>query len=214
MMPTVCGFVHKPGAKLLLLHQELNMLKKIVPIVLAGLISGQSYATGVDLKLADETAEILYLTESSTFGYGGADIGMGFFFNEADDWMVSALAMVTGNSASNERALQFGVGLKFLMASLDAAKEDVAAMGLAAQVRYVIPTSTPVAFLVEGVIAPKVTTFSGAEQYLEFRFAVELEVTPSARAYIGYRNIEIDLEKFNSGIEIDDNVHLGVRIEF
>jgi hypothetical protein len=197
------------------------MLKKIAAILLTSSFAGLSYADGVDLKLADKTAEIVYLTESSTFGYGGADVGMGFFFNEADDWMVSAMAMVTGHSASNERSLQFGVGMKLLLASLkpaslNRANENIGALGLAVQARYVIPSATPVAFLLEGVIAPNITSFSGAEQYAEYRFAVELEVTPSARAYIGYRNIEIDLDGLAAGtsVEIDDEVHLGVRIEF
>jgi len=191
------------------------MLKKIAAILLISLSSVQTiYADGVDLKLADETAEVLYLTESSTFGYGGADIGMGFFFNENDDWMASAIAMVSGNSASNERSLQFGVGVKLLLASLDAANEEVGALGLAGQVRYVIPAATPIAFLLEGVIAPEVTSFSGAEQYTEYRFAVELEVTPSARAYVGYRNIEIELDTLGADVEIDDEVHLGIRLEF
>jgi len=191
------------------------MLKKIAAILLISLSSVQTiYADGVDLKLADETAEVLYLTESSTFGYGGADIGMGFFFNENDDWMASAIAMVSGNSASNERSLQFGVGVKLLLASLDAANEEVGALGLAGQVRYVIPSATPIAFLLEGVIAPEVTSFSGAEQYTEYRFAVELEVTPSARAYVGYRNIEIELDTLGADVEIDDEVHLGIRLEF
>jgi len=191
------------------------MLKKIAAILLISLLSVQTiYADGVDLKLADETAEVLYLTESSTFGYGGADIGMGFFFNENDDWMASAIAMVSGNSASNERSLQFGVGVKLLLASLDTANEEVGALGLAGQVRYVIPAATPIAFLLEGVIAPEVTSFSGAEQYTEYRFAVELEVTPSARAYVGYRNIEIELDTLGADVEIDDEVHLGIRLEF
>jgi YfaZ precursor len=202
--------------RLKFLLKGLTMFKKITAIFFMSMLSVQVYASGVDLKLADETAEVQYLTESSTFGYGGADIGIGFFFNEADDWMFSALAMVTGNSASNERSLQFGVGVKLLGAKLKRLNPDdtIGALGLAGQVRYVIPSETPVAFLLEGVIAPEVTSFSGAEQYTEYRFAVELEVTPSARAYIGYRNIEIDLENTSADYEIDDEVHLGVRLEF
>ena len=190
------------------------MLKKITGIILATLFTGQAYAVGIDLKLGNETAEILYLTESSTFGYGGADMGMGFFFNENDDLMFSTQAIVTGNSASNENALQFGVGIKLIFASLDKPNKNVGALGFAGQIRYVIPSSTPVAFLLEGAIAPQATSFGSAEQYIEYRAAVELEVTPSARAYIGYRSIEVDLEQFGSSIEIDDEVHLGVRIEF
>jgi hypothetical protein len=193
------------------------MLKKIAITLAFTLLAGQAHARGVDLRLADETAEVLYLTESSTFGYGGADVGLGVLFNENDDYMFSGSAMVTGHSAGNNRPLQFGVGGKLAMALLDdrgaGFDEEFGALAVGGQIRYVIPSSTPVALLAEGFIAPKIVSFSGAEQYTEYRFAVELEVTPSARAYLGYRNITFDLEG-GAEVELDDDPHIGIRIEF
>lgn len=189
------------------------MLKKITAILLVSLVSTQTYARGVDLRLADDTAELIYLTESSTFGYGGADVGLGIFFNEADDFMLSADVMVTGHSAGNNRPLQFGVGGKLMFASLDLPDEEVGALAIGGQVRYVIPSSTPVAFLASGFFAPSITSFSDADGFIEYRIAVELEVTPSARAYIGWRNMEYELET-GADIEIDDDIHFGVKVEF
>ena len=192
------------------------MLRKFTAIVGFMVLSATVEAEGFDLRLANEAAEVIYLTESSTFGYGGADIGMGLLFNEGDDFMVSGSAMVTGHSAGNNRPLQFGIGIKLAMISIDQVviNEDVGAVAIGAQVRYLFPSATPVALLAEGFIAPKVVSFSGAEQYREYRFALELEVTPSARAYIGYRQIEVELENSNQDIEIDDHAHLGIKIEF
>jgi hypothetical protein len=47
----------------------------------------------------------------------------------------------------------------------------------------------------------------------EYRFDIELEVTPSARAYVGYRQLEVT---YNNDIdyEVDDEAHIGVRFEF
>jgi hypothetical protein len=190
------------------------MLKKLASILGLILVATQVHARGIDLRLADETAEIIYLTESSTFGYGGADMGFGLLFNEGDDFMLSAAAMVSGHGAGNNRPVQMGVGVKLIYASLDAIDEDVAALALGLQVRYIIPSSTPVAFLLEGHVAPAVTSFSDAEQYREIRFAIELEVTPSARAYLGYRNIEVDLDPGPDDIELDDEIHIGIKIDF
>ena len=192
------------------------MLRKFTAIVGFMVLSAAVEAEGFDLRLANETAEVIYLTESSTFGYGGADIGLGVLFNEADDFMISGAAMVTGHSAGNNRPLQFGVGVKLAMVSIDQGviNEDVGAAAIGAQVRYLFPSATPVALLAEGFIAPEVVSFSGAEQYREYRFALELEVTPSARAYLGYRKIEVELENINPDIEVDDHAHLGIKIEF
>lgn len=194
------------------------MLKRIAAILALSMIATQANARGLDLRLADETAELIYLTESSTFGYGGADVGIGVLFNEADDLMFSGAAMVTGHGAGNNRALKFGVGAKLSLTILDdrnntVADEEFGALAIGGQIRYVVPSATPVAFLAEGFVAPKIVSFSGAEQYTEYRFAIELEVTPSARAYVGYRNIEYELEN-GAEIELDDDPHIGIRIEF
>ena len=193
------------------------MLKQIAAILAVAMVATQANARGVDFRLADETAEILYLTESSTFGYGGTDWGLGLLFNENDDLMFSGSGMISGNSAGNNRALKLGVGGKLAVAILDdrpgGADEEFGAFAIGAQVRYVVPSATPVAFLAEGFIAPDIVSFSGAEKYIEYRFAVELEITPSARAYVGYRKIEFELEG-NVDVELDDDPHIGIRVEF
>ena len=189
------------------------MLNKLL-IITAAFAATQAHAAGVDIKLGNDSAEMTYLTKSSTFGYGGLDIGMGAFFNEDDDLQLNLSGMVTGSSAGNNRALKFGVGAKLSMANLDLIDEDVGALALGLQVRYLFPSSTPVALLAEGFVAPSITSFSGAERYYEYRFAVELEVTPSARAYLGYRYMEYEMEAGYDYDEMDGQGHLGVRFDF
>jgi len=189
------------------------MFKKIIFACSLLAISSQIQARGFDIKLADEMAEFTYLSESSTFGYGGADIGFGILFTENDDYQVNAGIMITGNPAGNNKAFQFGIGGKIMVVTLDAADEEVGALALAGQFRYVIASETPVAFVAGIAYAPSITAFSGADEYIEYEFSVELEVTPSARAYLGYRNIEYGFE--NGGeFELDDGAHIGVKFEF
>ncbi len=189
------------------------MFKKIIFAITLLALSSQAYARGLDIKLADEMAEFTYLTESSTFGYGGADIGFSALFTEDDDYQIGAGIMVTGNPAGNNKAIQFGVGGKFVFVTLDAPDEEVGAVAIAAQFRYIIASETPVAFVVGVAFAPSVTSFSGADSYSEYEFSIELEVTPSARAYIGYRNIEYEFEG-GADFELDDGAHVGVKFEF
>ena len=190
------------------------MLRKLLIIAAASLVAAQANAAGLDMKLGNNAAEMTYLTKSSTFGYGGLDIGMGVFFNETDDLQFNLTGMVTGNSAGNNRAWKFGVGAKLSMAKLDDISEDVGALAVGMQLRYVVPSSTPVAFLAEGFVAPSITSFSGADRYIEYRFAVELEVTPSARAYLGYRYMEYQMEGGFDYDEMDGSGHVGVRFDF
>ena len=190
------------------------MFKKLAFAILLLTVSSQINARGFDLKLAEEMAQLTYLTESSTFGYGGADIGFGMLFTENDDYQVNAKIMVTGNPAGNNKAVQFGVGGQLVFTSLDVANEEVGALAIAGQFRYIMASEMPIAFLASAAYAPSITSFSGADAYSEYEFAIELEVTPSARAYVGYRNIEYDFENSAASIELDDGAHIGVKFEF
>jgi hypothetical protein len=58
-----------------------------------------------------------------------------------------------------------------------------------------------------------VTSISDFDGLVEYRFAFELEVTPSARAYVGYRMLEIELDT-GAKYKADDNAHIGVRFAF
>ncbi len=189
------------------------MLKKLAFAITLLAISTQGHARGFDIKLANKMAEFTYLTESSTFGYGGADIGFGVLFTENDNYQIHGQLMITGNPAGNSKAFQFGIGGKLMMVSLDAANDEAGAVAIAGQFRYIIASSTPIAFVAGIAYAPSITSFSGAENYSEYSAAIELEVTPSARAYLGYRKMEYEFES-GTKFELDQGAHVGIKFEF
>ncbi|MDH5392421.1 MAG: hypothetical protein OEY11_04445 [Gammaproteobacteria bacterium] len=170
-------------------------------------------ATGFDFRVADQSAEIFYLYKSSSFGYGGSDVGWSYYFNEADDYMVSASLLVSANGAGGQRALQFGVGVKAFVATLGAANVEGGGLGLGGLVRYVFSSSTPVALLFEAYAVPSVTGFGDASDFTEARFAIEAEVSPSARAYIGYRSMKL-VDETSIEYKLDDAMNFGIRISF
>ena len=193
------------------------MVARIVAILLLGLGATQVKAAGIDLRLSDESGELFYLYQTATFGYGGADVGIGVFFNDYDDLMASFSWTVSGSGVGNARALQYGVSIKAYGAMIEQRNQsDLSggALGLGGLIRYVIPSATPVAFLAEGYMAPKVTSFGDADGFTEFRVAGEVEITPSAKAYVGFRHLEMEPANGTQEIEMDDNVHIGVRLSF
>jgi len=174
-------------------------------------------AAGVDLRLGSKTAEFMFLSESATFGYGGADMGFGLFLNENDDVFVTGSILVSGSGDGDVRGLHFGVGGKVYAGILEfpspVENQNGGAIAIGGQIRYVSPGRTPLAFVVEVFGAPAVTSASDFEGLVEVRVALELEVTPSARAYIGWRSLEVELNN-TSEIEVDDKGHVGVRFSF
>lgn len=190
------------------LRKALLSIMLLVPIA-------ETSATGIDFRLGSKTAEVVVLTQSSTFGYGGADIGYGFFFNENDDYMASGSMLVSGSSSGDVRALHFGVGAKAYLGSLDFVPERLegGSLAIGGQIRYVFPASTPIAILAEVFLAPSVTSLSDFEGLNEYRAALELEITPSARAYLGYRQLKVELDN-GAKYKLDNKAHVGVRFSF
>jgi hypothetical protein len=193
------------------------MLRKALITIAALLPASNVLSAGLDLKLSSETAEVTFLTQNATFGYGGADIGIGLFINERDDFLVNGAIIVSGSGTGDVRALHFGVGGKLYGGRLDLGPNvenpSGGALAIGGNLRYVFPSSTPIAILLEGFWAPSVTSFSDFEGIVEYRVALELEVTPSARAYIGYRRLEVELDTGFKDV-LDDNAHIGVRFAF
>jgi len=199
------------------------MLRKALITIAALLPASNVLSAGLDLKISNEMAEAIFLTQNSTFGYGGADIGFGLLINENDDFMLTGAIMVSGSGTGDVRALHLGVGGKAYAGRLDLQSNNTVnssqekpsggAIAIGGDVRYVFPAKMPFAILVEGYWAPSVTSFSDFDSLYEYRADVELEVTPSARAYVGYRKLQVELDT-GYKYDVDDTVHIGVRFEF
>ncbi len=169
-------------------------------------------AQGLDVSLSDKTANFVYLTDSGSLGYGGADVGFGLFFNENDDFLGTANLLVTSHPTRG-RNIQFGVGTKAYAGQVDAVDETAAAVAIGGLVRYVIPSETPMGFALEGDVAPTGTSFSDTESMNELMARFEIEVMPSTRGYVGYRYLDVDLDEWGE-VELDDEIHVGIRINF
>lgn len=175
--------------------------------------SMQVSATGLEFRVSNETAEVMYLYKSSTFGYGGSDVSWGYMFNEQDDSMLSASFLISGNGAGSKRALQFGVGMKAFLVDMAGTDIQGGGLGIGGLLRYVFSSTTPFAILVEGYTVPDITGFSDTEGFSESRLALELEVSPSARAYIGYKSVSFR-DAASNKYELDNEAHVGVRLSF
>ena len=198
------------------------MLRKTIIIILAILPVSNGFASWLDLSMGTDAAELVYLTESATFGYGGADMGFGLFLNEDDSYIASASILVSGSGDGDVRGLHFGVGAKVYAGIIDFPSpidnQSGGSLAIGGQIRYVFPGSTPLAILVEGFAAPDVTSVSDFKGLTEIRVALEMEITPSARAYIGWRSLEVELDEGlginGDEIDLDDSGHIGVRFSF
>ncbi|SEQ45573.1 hypothetical protein SAMN05421693_13311 [Ectothiorhodospira magna] len=166
----------------------------------------------LDIYLSQKTAQFNFITDSSAIGFGGADLFFGLFFNEDSDYMLTTGMNVRGVPAG-EQPLTFGVGGKLYLGFVDEPDQTFQSLGLGGEVRYTIPANTPMFFALEGYYAPPITSLSNGDGLWDLAVRYELEVTPGAAGFIGYRRVEVDLDK-QEDYRLDDRFHFGIRINF
>jgi len=188
------------------------MLKGVM-LGVALLTTAAAQASSLDISLSSKTANFTFLSEASALGSGGADVGVGVFYDDSSNYMANANVLVLGHPASERLPVQLGVGAKAYVASLDATDEGVAAIGLGGIARYIVPAEIPVGLTMEAYYAPAITSFSDTEEVAQVEARVEVNIMPAARAYLGYRYLKTRL-KLAGDVVLDNRFHLGVRLSF
>ena len=190
---------------------------KSLHLILLGLfaigLNSQAQANDFEAALSSQTAQFTFRSDSSLIGWGGADLGMGLFYNEASDFAVQ-VELIQSRPPSISSPLTLGVGVKAYAGRIDFSGEEIFAMGIGGEIKYTIAGTMPMAIYLRGYLAPEITSFAETEEVTDYVFGFQIEVLPQTTAFIGVRHLEIDTETFNDYPMDDDKVHLGVRLTF
>ncbi len=188
-------------------------MKKILSALVLLISSSMSHAAGLDLALSNESAN-LSLLFNAPGTVNSSQMSLGAIFNDYDDLVMYASVMATGPSQYNEDYYSLGAGLKVYAGSLDS-DQSIGALAIGGRFGVVLfahPVN-PVDFVFEGFYAPGITSTGDTESMMEVSGHLALEIVRSARAYVGYRLMKADTKDFDN-VEIDDNVHIGISIDF
>jgi hypothetical protein len=177
------------------------------------LFPGTLLANDFEAALTSETAQFTFRSDSSLIGWGGAELGMGLFYNDADDY-VGQFSLMQRRQASKQNPLTLGVGVRAYLGQLDDVNQDIAAVGIGGEIRYTFPAVMPMSIYLRGHFAPKITSFADTEEIRDVNLGFQIEVLPQTTAFIGLRSLEVDLDNGDDYDMDDDRVHLGVRFTF
>jgi len=169
-------------------------------------------ASDFEAALSSETAQFTFRSDSSLIGWGGSDLALGLFYNDESDFIGQA-SLLQMRQASAEAPLTFGVGVQGYIGHLDNPDEDVLAFAIGGEVRYTIPGTMPMAIYARGYFAPKITSFSGSEEVIDYTFGFQIEALPQTVAFVGIRHFQIALDEGDYDLD-DSKVHVGVRLTF
>ena len=199
------------------------MLKKTITGLLLLSMASVGQAAGFDASLSNETASFNYILDSSNTLQGGANITLGVFYNDKKHLNLDVNAilgqakfMVTGNMKGTQKRVSLSAGAKALLGDINInTGGNVAALAIGLKVAYIIPhKSTPIAAYTQVYIAPSITSFADTEHYREFNIGFEADIAPSAIGYIGYRLIEVGLDRKRGNVKLDNNIHVGLILTF
>lgn len=182
-----------------------------LPIMLFTSVNS-AQAFDLEIALSGDTANIELLTESESLGFSGSDLSAGLFFNDNDDFSLTAGVLVDGTPAGDQ-PLTFGLGGKIYYISVDDLNAESTALALGVGVKYHIPASMPVAIGGDAYFAPDITAFGDSEGLMDIRLKLEVGILPNAAAFVGYRQFEVDV-KNGGDYELDDNAHAGISFQF
>lgn len=172
-----------------------------------------SKANDFEAAVTSETAQFTFRSDSSLIGWGGAELGLGVFYNEASDF-VSQMSLMQRRQATKNNPLTLGVGARLYLGDIDGINQSIAAVAIGGEIRYTIPGVMPMAIYLTGHYAPKITSFSDTEEIVDLNFGFQIEILPQTTAFVGYRSFDVDVDRA-TGYELDDDrVHVGVRFTF
>jgi len=186
-----------------------------IPVVIGACLlmaSSTAMANNLEFQLGNHTAQLEFYTDSSSLGYTGAELGFGGLVNSRHDVMGNVGIKVQGLEAG-ETPLSFGLGVKAYAGAIDKPNVNVGAIALGGLVKYTIPYRMPMAVVLKGYYAPGITTFGHGKSFSDVGLNYQLEVTPGATAYIGYRVLQTDLKNYGE-YRLDNAMHIGIQLRF
>jgi len=177
---------------------------------------------GLDLSLSNETANLESLTPVRRFtrGQRGGQleatglISVGVFYNDLDDVVVHGKLVAVGEQTATRVPYQLEFGAKAYTGKVKQDETNVGALAIGGGIKIQNPRRfNPIDLKVEAFFTPGITTFGDTDSMLEINARLSLEIVPAAHAFLGYRLLEVENDSHMT-LELDDNVHMGFRMQF
>jgi hypothetical protein len=180
-------------------------------LFLLGAVSTAASADNIDLNLRDEAIRASY---SKALQSSGLSAEAGLLYSEdkdqLDDTLYHAGLHVSGENWSESGTFDISIGGRLYYAT--PGDVDLMAVGIGADVRF-----SPVHRVGIGghiYYAPDITAFQDAKRFQESGIRVDYQVLPQAFVYLGYRQIEVDIDNGPDDVELDEGGHIGIKMLF
>lgn len=172
-------------------------------------------ADTLDLNLRNSSAQIQYATSMGRDSLGKTEFHFGALYSDADNQhntLGDFGILVKDEVGSSAPGFSVGAGIKGVVAHTQGTNESAVAIG--GLIKYSPPGIPRMGIVGQLYFAPNITTFSDANRYVEDGLQVEYSIVSNTAAYLGYRNIQFNLNSTSSSATVDEGVFVGVRMTF
>lgn len=185
-----------------------------VSLQFSNAVSNNANAAGLDLALSNESVNIEVFTPLNNFIEQGAQLSAGLFYNDLDDAIGHVKLVAVGTQTNTRLPYRLAVGAKGFAGEVKEADVDAGAIAIGGSIEIQYAGGyNPIDLTFEGFFTPGITTFGDTESIIEISARLSVEIVPQAKAFIGYRNFELE-DTSNITWELDDNIHFGIRLQF
>lgn len=192
--------------------------KGVAGALMASLMAASTVAQAeiLDLSIGDNSYRAAIYGPISRLGTdkkGQYDVGAIVRPKREDDLLVAHVgALLTGDAGARDFELAAGLGIRGVYIGRDHDSGGAVALGGQAEARY--PGFDRLGLSVYGYYGPEVLSMGEFDQYYEIGVGLDYQVLKDASIYIGYRNVNVELEDDRGDITADNGLHGGLRLDF
>ena len=166
----------------------------------------------VDVALSNDTLELRYITGGKKLGVEDSRFSGAFFLSEDRDIVLSGGLVFPLDF--NFGRLSVLAGPQVYAALLNEENNDVMAVSLGAELRFVINEKRDFAVAGRAYYAPDILTFGSADNLTDFSAQAEIEIADQMKAFAGMRWFELDLTEGGGTQTLQDEVFVGLGYRF
>lgn len=181
------------------------------------ILSPVAFADSFEANLNNTAAQFKYAASASDVVEGNSEFYGGFLYNDASNlFFDGGLLVRSGSEGGDGGGVSVGIGAKGVLGTLHpttTTSNTASAIAVGGELAFALPTPTRVALVGEYYVSTKITSFGDAERFNQFGVRLEVEVSPQAQVYLGYREIGFGL-KNQGGLTLDRGTFAGVKLSF
>jgi hypothetical protein len=168
--------------------------------------------SAAEVALSNDTLQLRYLGSGNAIGVQGSRVTGGVFLGEERDFVLSAGLLFPVDLGV--RRLEISFGPQVYAALLQEENDDVMAVSVGAEARFLIDPARRLAVSGQAYYAPDILTFGTADNLTDLSARVEFGVAEQLLAFAGMRWFEFDLTDGSGERTLQEEVFVGLGYRF